>query len=189
MKYRQKLKKLIKILIVCMSVAFFSSILMSCNRNNEKTIKPPIHIEDIDWTVNEKVVHGKQEVVFSYTNNIKYIISDMEIKFTLKNGVTDKELKVFDSSKEKYHMHKEDIKKIFILGYSLQYVEPQKTADFSPCKINGYIPVESIAQYEILQPDIAIIEYIDNGKIYSNIKTILINNTTCTFNIFIKQFF
>ena len=37
MKYRQKLKKLIKILIVCMSVAFFSSILMSCNRNNEKS--------------------------------------------------------------------------------------------------------------------------------------------------------
>ncbi len=166
MKYKQKYKNWIKNLIVFLSAAYFSVILVSCTEDNEKAIKPPINIEDIDWEINEKVIHGKPEVVFSYTNNTKYIISDMEIKFTLKKGITDKELKVFDSSKEKYHMHEKEIRDVFILGYSLQHVEPKKTADYSPCKINGYIPVENIAQYKILQPNIAIIEYIDDNKVH-----------------------
>lgn len=129
---------------------------------SQKAKKIPIKIEDIEWSVDEEIVNGERALAFNYTNNTKYTIGDLLIEFTLKDGITDEELKVFDTIKEENDMTDEEIKDIDITGYSHKFADPQET-------VSGivYCSVESsMAQYEVMQPDIATIVYIDNDKAY-----------------------
>ena len=172
MKNKLNLKKWHKVLSIGITALISMAMLTGCNNGNNssdgtKSKKIPIKIEDIAWSVEEEIVEGEREVVFSYTNNTKYTIGDMEIKFTLKDGITDEELKVFDTCKEEHNIADDKIKDIYISGYSHKFAEPKETVGGSPCEINGYINVESMAQYEVMQPDMATIVYVDNDKAYN----------------------
>ena len=46
--------------------------------------KDAIKIEDIEWNVTESVMDGERFVSFNYTNNSKYTILDVEMKFVQK---------------------------------------------------------------------------------------------------------
>lgn len=133
-----------------------------------KSDKIPIKIEDIDWSVSEGIVEGERAVVFNYTNNTKYVIADIELKFTQKDDVTTEDLVVFNDYKEQYDVDDEKMADIYILGYNRKFAEPGETLENSPCVINGtYIPVDNITQYEIMQPDMATISYIGkDNKLY-----------------------
>lgn len=136
--------------------------------NETKPKKIPIKIEDISWSVQEEIVDDERAVVFSYSNNTKYTIGGIEIDFTLKDDVTDEDLKVFDHYKEEYDVEDEDIKDIYITGFSHKFAAPKQTVSGTPCVIdNTYFQVESIKQYEIMQPDKATIVYLDKEKAYT----------------------
>lgn len=135
---------------------------------SQKTKKIPIKIEDIEWSVDEEIVNGERAVVFNYTNNTKYTIGDVELKFTQKEEITADDLSVFNDYKNKYKVDDETFKNTYILGYCRKFAEPKETVNGAPCVINGtHIPVENMAQYQIMQPDMATIAYIDDDKMYS----------------------
>lgn len=123
MKKKLNLKKWHKVHSIGITALISMAMLTGCNNGNNssdgtKSKKIPIKIEDIAWSVEEEIVEGEREVVFSYTNNTKYTIGDMEIKFTLKDGITDEELKVFDTCKEEHNIADDKIKDIYFWLFS-----------------------------------------------------------------------
>lgn len=144
--------------------------------NNEDTIfdtafsaKDAIKIEDIDWYVTESVMDGERFVSFNYTNNSKYTILDVEMEFVQKSTVTKEQLSVFDELKDEREWTDEEISDIYVLGYNRKCAEPGETVSDSPLCINGtYTLVETIEQYEIMEPDMATIAFIGkDGKGYA----------------------
>lgn len=153
--------------IFCLGVTVFS-ILTGCNNSDEETFsgnfsaKDAIKIEDLDWNIADSIIDGEKYVSFGYTNNSKYTILEFEIKFTQKDDVTDKQLSVFDSIVENSLWEKTDI---FITGDNRKCADPGETVSDSPCRINNtYTTVESMEQYEIMEPDTATILFIGPGN-------------------------
>lgn len=50
-----------------------------------------VKVNDIDITIENGVVNGDRRVLFSYRNNSEYAITDLEVRYALKPGVTDEE--------------------------------------------------------------------------------------------------
>ena len=59
-----------------------------------------IKIEDIDWSVDSGFDNGERTVKFTYTNNSKYKIIDLDLKFAQKSTTTKKDMKVFNYLKK-----------------------------------------------------------------------------------------
>ncbi len=129
----------------------------------------PIKIEDINWSVEKGVIDGNRGIVFNYTNNSKYTIAHLEIKFVQKESTTAEQLAVFDKFKKDNKLSDDYIASMYITGSSGLFADQgEKVAD-SPCTFNGTVTelVENIEQYKLMEPDMATIDYIGNdGKLY-----------------------
>lgn len=155
-----------KILGVLLLIAMMLS-LAGCG-NSVFSAKNEIKIEDIDWDVTESILDGERFVSFNYTNNSKYTIVDVEMKFVQKSDVTSEQLSVFDRLKESGTWTDDEIADIYILGFNRKCADPGETVSNSPCCINGtYNYVKTIKEYEIMEPDMATITFIGkDGKGY-----------------------
>lgn len=116
----------------------------------------------------EEVNDGERFLSFDYTNNSKYTILDVELKYEQKEGITQEQYALFDSLKEKNPYLIEDNQDIYIVGYNRKIAEPGKSVTTSPVVINGtsYI-VENQEEYALFEPDIMTIAFIGpDGKGY-----------------------
>ncbi|MGN1128716.1 MAG: hypothetical protein ACI4T6_07150, partial [Candidatus Flemingiibacterium sp.] len=131
--------------------------------------KDAIRIEDIDWNVSDGIIDGERFVSFNYTNNSKYTILDVEMKFVQRENISAEQLSVFNNLKEEMEWTDEELSDVYILGYNRKCANPGETVTDSPCCINGtYTLVENMKQYEIMEPDMATIAFIGNdGKGYA----------------------
>lgn len=124
-----------------------------------------IKIEDIDWKVGEGLIDDQRIIEFSYTNNSKYTITDVEMQFDLKEGTTQDQLAVFNDLKEKNNWTDDQVSKIYILGYNRKFADPGETVGKSPCVINGtYTLVENMEQYQLMEPSMATIAFIGDDE-------------------------
>ena len=91
------------------------------------------------------------------------------MEFVQKSDVTKEQLSVFDKLKEDREWTDKEVSDIYILGYNRKCSDPGETVSDSPLCINGtYTLVESIEQYEIMEPDMATIAFIGkDGKGYA----------------------
>jgi len=121
-----------------------------------------LKIEDIDWSMEETILDGERVIAFNYTNNTQYTIASIEIKFTQKEGTTAEQLKVFDEMKEKHDWSDEDISDMYLTGGSSRVVDPGETVSDPSCFTKQGYYIESMEQYELMEPDMASIAYIGN---------------------------
>lgn len=137
--------------------------------DSESSDNAAIHIEEIDWNVAASVLDGERVVSFNYTNNSKYTILEIELKFSQKEGLTAEQLSVFDDIKNEWELTDNEIANIYITGCNRKCADPGETVSNSPCYIEDiYTYVENINQYEIMEPDIMTIYFIGNdGKGYT----------------------
>lgn len=168
------MKKVLKMLLtVCLTLTMFV-LLTGCNEqstnpNNPESFsaKDAIKIEEIDWSVVPSVMDGERYFSLNYTNNSKYTILGLEIKFTLKEDITEDELSIFDKLKKENEWTDEDMEDLYIQGVNQRVADPKETVKDSPCAINGYENIENVEQFEIMEPDMATIVFIANdGKGY-----------------------
>lgn len=130
--------------------------------------KADIKIEDIDWSVTEGEIDGQHMLIFSYTNNTNYTITDVEIKFKQREDVTAEQRSIFDDLKEKHDYTDEDVQEVYILGYNRKFADPGETVSDSPCVINGtYVLAENMGHYELMEPDNIMIAYLENDEMYA----------------------
>lgn len=173
-----------KIIVTLLTIIFLICI-VGCNNadnsnsksNKKQSLKEDsIQIEDIDWSVDERVIDGDKCLSFNYTNNTAYTIVDVELKFIQKEGNTVEQIKkVFDDYTSFSNMSDEMISDIYILGYNEKIAESGETVENSHCKINNSWRSQKIQQYEFLEPSELKVEYIGSDNkihyIYYDYKT------------------
>lgn len=174
--------RFIRLVVLCV-LMILPFALAGCGENDGSSVtgknfsaKDAIKIEDIDWTVTESVMDGERFISFNYTNNSSYTIMDVEMKFVQRSDITKDQLSVFDDLKADKEWTDEEVAETYILGYNRKYADPGEIVTDSPCLINGtHTLVESLAQYDIMEPDIVNIAFIGpDGKgygVYYDFKT------------------
>lgn len=137
--------------------------------DSESSNNAAVHIEEIDWNVAESILDGERIVSFSYTNNSKYTILEIEMQFKQKEGITAEQLAVFDNIKKECELTDDEVAEISITACNKKCADPGETVSGSPCYIEDtYSYVENITQYELMEPDIMTIYFIGNdGKGYT----------------------
>lgn len=148
--------------------------------SNEKTDKPSssaikekINIEDIAWNVDEGIVDGDRYVLLNYTNNTQYTLTNFEITFKEKTGVTEEEkLNFYSDIQKKFEASDEDMEDIKSRPISMhaetdRVVNPSESISNANCYYyGGYTYLKDIDHYNLVEPDIATIKYIDEDKIF-----------------------
>lgn len=168
--------KIFTILAVILSMAVgFAGCGSSKTTNNpsSNTAKEKINIEDISWNVDEGIVDGDRYVLLNYTNNTQYTITNFELTFTEKTGVTEEEkVKFYSDIQEKFEASDEDMEDIKSRLISMhaetdRVVNPSESASNINCYYSGSFYLKDINHYNLVEPDIATIKYIDEDKIFT----------------------
>jgi len=142
--------------------------------SSDNTQSNSIKIEDISWNVDEGIIDGDRYVLLNYKNNSKYTISSFEITFKEKTGVTDEEKEnFFTDVKKRFEISDDDIAELKEESISM-YAETYKVAnpgesvkDAYCFYYSGFYTVKDVDHYNLVEPDIATIKYIDDDKIYT----------------------
>lgn len=139
-----------------------------------KSNHPTIRIEDIAWNIDEGIVNNERFVLLDYTNNSNFTISSFEMTFTEKNNITeDEKTSFYNDIKSIYDLNDEDLEEIKNQTISMHtesknVVEPSESVTNVHCYyFSGIFYLKDINHYNLLQPDIATIKYLDDDKIYT----------------------
>lgn len=137
-----------------------------------------IDVADIDWHVEPGIIDGDRRIVFWYTNNTDYDIIDLEMKFKLKDGLNENESiqliidKYSETIKKGFQDRKDkndiDVKNIMTAEFH-KTVKKGESSEKDGCNVFGsavYVIDESV--YEMTEPDIMTIKYIDDENIYES---------------------
>lgn len=146
----------------------------TANHPGGKAIKEKINIEDIAWNVDEGIVGGDRYVLLSYTNDTQYTITNFEITFNEKAGITEEEKSDFYSDiQEKLELSDEDMDDLKSRSISMhaetdRVVNPSEAISNVNCYYySGYFYLKDINHYNLVEPDIATIKYLDEDKIFT----------------------
>ena len=183
------MNKKIKIFAIFAVVLSMATCFVGCGNSettdkpgsSEKTDKPgsgvvteKINIEDIAWNVDEGIVDGDRYVLLNYTNNTQYTLTNFEITFKEKAGVTEEEkVKFYSDIQKKFEASDEDMEDLKSRPISMhaetdRVVNPSESASNVNCYYyGGSFYLKDINHYNLVEPDIATIKYIDEDKIFT----------------------
>lgn len=152
--------------------------LSGCGSDEPEEPKDHPVIEDIDKHIEEEVNGAIKKVMFSYTNNSDYPITNLTIRMKLKDGVTEDEIdeinnKVDAGSWERFKKNYSMEDMYIELRYSDKLL-PGETSKAEWFGIRTMF-VKEMSQYEIFEDELTTIEYIgDDEKTY----TVVYNHET-----------
>lgn len=133
-----------------------------------------IMIEDLAWSVDEGIVDGDRFVLLELTNNSSYIITNFEMTFKEKKGISQKEKDNFYADvQEKFELSDEDIKRTKEKEISMhvdlkQVIESGEIIKNINCYyFRGSYYVRDLKHYNLVEPDIMTIKYIDQEQIHT----------------------
>lgn len=134
-----------------------------------------IKIDDIAWNVDQGIVDGEKYVLLDYTNNSKYTVTDFEMTFKEKGSVTEEDKENFyNEIKDKFSMSDDDISELKQRDISMhaeteKIVEPGESAKNINCYYySGIYYLKDINHFNLVEPDVATIKYINDNKIYTS---------------------
>lgn len=175
------MNKRIKIFGIVAVILSLAMCLVGCGSNEKinkpdgsDTVQEKLNIEDIAWSVNEGIVDGDRYVLLNYTNNTKYTIASFGITFKEKSGVTEEEKSKFYSDiQKKFEASDEDMEDLKEQAISMhaeteRIVNPGESVSNVNCYYyGGSFYLKDINHYNLVEPDIATIKYIDTDKIFT----------------------
>ncbi len=174
------MNKKIKLFTILATVISMTVCFAGCNSSEtpgvsgSNTTVEKINIEEIPWSVDEGIVDGDRFVLLSYTNNTQYTITNFKLTFKEKTGVTTEEKDTFYSDvQQNFEMSDEDIEDLKSQTISMyaetnKIVEPGESISNVYCYYySGFFYLKNINHYNLVEPDIATIKYIDEDRIYT----------------------
>ncbi len=163
-----------KIFAFCLSCILILTGCSSGPKDNEGNTL--INIDDIKWEMIPAVIDGRHRVVFNYTNNTDYTITDLYINYRLKSDITESDMAMFDKYIEDGRLQKERINELSIsAGYKV-FAEPGESLSNNELAFFGYLFINSMDEADMFEPDYMEIDYILDDKL----KTISYDFTTKT---------
>ena len=123
-----------------------------------------INPEDIVWEIKDAVIDGDRRVVFNYTNNTDYTITELSLNFKLKSDSLEQAKQVFKKYVQEGDLEEERIPDLIMDGDYKAFAEPGETLSNERCTF-GYRYASSMEEAELFEPDIMKINYIDENKV------------------------
>lgn len=131
-------------------------------------------IEDLAWSVEEGIVDGERQVLFHYTNHSPYPITQLDVTFSQKEGLSEEEVAQFYTDLQTiFPLTEEEIAElkeqpIAMHAESETIVEPGSSVSDAPCYYyQGIYYVKNLDHYNLVEPDIATIQYIDQETLHT----------------------
>lgn len=182
------MKKLFKITSLFLAALMLAACLAACGAgengdatgegdNSERQFS--VELRDIEWSIQEGVVDSKRYAVLNYKNNSDKLLVGFGIKFKEKSGVSDKDKEEYFSEVKAAYEYNDDKPKdmekfsdmkqkgISLKAESDRVTKPEKEELGVICYYD-YKHGEKVknAKYcDFVEPDIAAIKYVDNGKV------------------------
>ena len=143
--------------------------------NEDLSTAPTLTIEDIVWNVEEGILEGDKYVLFGFTNNTKYAITELEIEFKAKENLSAEEKESFYTDmKGLWEYTDEEMERLRNEPISMWtraencYIVPgEKLNNIVVKYYQGSWEVSNIGHYNLLEPDIATIKYVDGDSLYT----------------------
>ncbi len=148
---------------------------------SEKNVEDSqVLIDDIDWVAETAIIDGERKLVVNYKNNSEYPMFGIDIDFVQKPDVTEKQVDDFETFfKKKYkdNVSDDDIKdleengiKMSARTQEMKIAEPGDTVKnniycYYGDHTFGIFDVEDDEYYDLLEPNIATIVYIDGDMV------------------------
>ena len=170
------------LLVVILTVLCLSS-LIGCGEDNstknkdsksEKESKEKITIDELEYDVKAEISDDERCVMMTLTNNSKYTLAGFEVQYKLKSDVTDEQKnKIYDEVIKDFELSDDDAKKfrkteISMFVITKKTVEPKEIINNIRLYYNGgYYNLKNMEHFEMVEPDIITVKYIDEGKIYT----------------------
>lgn len=127
-----------------------------------------IQIDEIEWSVGEKAINGTRYITFSYTNNSDYQLLGVDMEFTQREDVTDEQRAAFDELYEENDMW-EDFNggrdEVYISASNTKLIEMGESVDVICFFNHTGMRVNTMEQYELMEPSLMSIAYVVDGKI------------------------
>ena len=125
---------------------------------------PDFNPDDITWELGSYDHNGVDTFGVTYTNNSPYTVTRVEVRFELKEELTEEEALAFEIYSE------EEMAVIFISGYNPFFALPSEEVDFAACEISASgLEVTNPVQMGAVEP-VSVAVYFLNGE-GSEIKT------------------
>ena len=133
-----------------------------------------ISIDQIEYSVGEEISGGERDLFMQITNNSSYTICGFDLTYVEKSGITQEQKEAFYSEvKEKFKMDDDDIealrKREISMHASAEKLIPagEKIGKVHLYYYAGSFYMRSLEHYGLVDPDIATINYVKDGKIYT----------------------
>jgi hypothetical protein len=130
-----------------------------------------LSINDFDWKVDEMKCRGNDCTIFKLTNNSKYDVIGVGIKYRVKDSATDEELKIFDSFMKKHdgYIDEDDsARDVTLSGDEDRLIEPGQSIDNIDVTVGfkrwAWYDYPTSRQFALMQP-----EELQLGIIYKNV--------------------
>lgn len=146
----------------------------SSGTESDDLAKEDINIEDIVWNVDEGIVDGERYVLLEYTNNTPYTIAGFEMTFKEKPDATEEQKSAFYTDIQKMtEASDEDMEEL--KGYAISMhagteriaAPGESVTNINCCYYTGYYYLKEIDHYNLVEPDIASIQYVNGDKIHT----------------------
>lgn len=152
----------------------FSGSNETSNIIDSSTVKEKINMEDISWNVDEGIVDGDRYVLLDYTNNTQYTITNFALTFKEKAGITEEEKASFYSDiQQNFELSDEEMEELKNEPISMhtetdRVVNPNESVSNIYCYYySGIYYLKDMNHFNLVEPDIATIKYIDEDKIFT----------------------
>lgn len=143
----------------------------SSSQNNQKG---DISIEDIDWNIEEQIRDNDRFVLMDYTNNSDFILVGFKLDFKEKKSVKEEEkTSLLEQIQQDIELSDEQMEQFYdrpleMYAKSEKVVNPEESVTGQSCYYyQGYIYLKNPDLYELVEPDIATIQYVKDDEIYT----------------------
>lgn len=159
--------KKVKVLISALMCMLLMVGVCSCGGEGASPNKAPkINVEDIEWKVTEKITDGERVPRFSFKNNTKYDVLGINLKFVVKEDMTEKELSANAEIKEKAESMEHPIEETTIDVSTEKYTKAGEVCEDIYLSLDGtFETLSNKDTMDLFDPDFIQIAYIVGDKI------------------------
>lgn len=143
------------------------------NASGASSLQKKLDINEFEWSVGQTKKNGKDIYAFSLTNNSKYELLAVDIKYKTKNGLTQEQLAVFDSFLQKHSTYVKDgqtTADVNMQGKKEVYLAPKDMVENIPVALgigdSYWYDSPTTQQFELMEPSELQLAVVDGDTLY-----------------------
>lgn len=167
-------KRSVLALVLAFVLAGCSSADIETQLSSENNKNGDVSIEDIDWNIEEQIRDNDRFVLMDYTNNSDVVLVGFKLDFKEKKDVKEEvKTSLLEQIQQDVGLSDEQMEQFYdrpleMYAKSEKIVNPEESVTGQNCYYyQGYVYLKNPDLYELMEPDIATIQYLKDDEIYT----------------------